>query len=216
MLLHGLSQMDAWHPESFKKHLLGAVTARLPLLQQQQQSSKKQRRKQQDAGIATQQQASVQQSDGSPGSSAAVLQPQSLPVVLLYLRQLWIDVPADVLSAVEGTLQQQMQKLPVQTLCLGLFALAASKHIAETAFVTSALARIEGRLQSCSALDVTHVLFSLAVMSSRGGDLRQVLQQQEQPMQRKLLAHVEQVGTSMCCAFGKFGAQCDIRNLQRI
>lgn len=191
MLLSGLAQMNAWHPDSFKQQLLDAVTAQLPAPTQQQDPQRQRRR---------QQQQQQQRQDSGPGnsgcsSSVAVLQAESLPLVLLHLRRLWVAVPADTLCRVEVALQQSMQTLPAQSLCLGLFALAACKHAADAAFLTAALARLELQLQSCSGLDAAHVLYSLAVMSARdGGDLRQVLQQPDQQAQlHRLVAHVEQV-----------------------
>lgn len=193
MLLCGLARMDAWHPDSFKQQLLAAVMSQLPSAQQLQSSTKKQRRKQE--GLATPQQQQQRDASGiSSNSSSALLAAESLPVVLLHLRRLWIAVPPEALSTVEAALQQQLQALPVQRLCLGLFALAASKHTAETSFLTAALTRVEGELQSCSALDVAHVLFCLAMTSSWGGDLKQVLQEPQQQAQlQAMVTHVQEV-----------------------
>jgi hypothetical protein len=192
MLLCGLARMDAWHPDSFKQQLLGAVMTQLPSAQQLQSSTKKQRHKQQ--GTATPQQ---QRDATGTSSNSAVLAAESLPVVLLYLRRLWIAAPPEALSTVAAALQQQLQALPVQRLCLGLFALAASKHTAETALLTAALTRVEGDLQECSALDIAHVLFALAMTSSWGGDLKKVLQEPQQQAQlQKMVAHVQEVSES--------------------
>jgi hypothetical protein len=196
MLLCGLARMDAWHPDSFKQQLLGAVLTQIPSAQQLQ-SSKKQRRKQQ--GSATPQQP-LQQRDAtgmSSSSATAVLPAESLPVVLLYLRRLWIAAPSEALCMVEAALQQQLQALPVQRLCLGLFGLAATKHVAGTAFLTAALSRVEGELQACSALDIAHVLFSLAMTASWGGDLNKVLQEPQQQAQlHAIVTHTQEVGHS--------------------
>jgi hypothetical protein len=195
MLLCGLSSMDTYQPGSFKQLLLEAVAARLPQ-QQQQQLSKRQLRKQQQGVSGTPQDADSSSSrDGSSDESPGVFQVESLPYVLLDLRRLWVTVPADVLCSTEAALRQQLQDLPLPTLCPGLFSLAASKHTADTAFLAAALSRIDAQLQECSGLDVAHVLFALAMMSGWGGDLRQALQQQEQQQQlQRLVDRAQQVG----------------------
>jgi hypothetical protein len=212
MLLYGLARMDAFQPDSFKQQLLEAVAARLP---QQQQLSKRQLRKQQQQGVTgtpgVVDSSSSSSSSSSSGEGADVFEADSLPYVLLYLRRLWIQVPADVLCTVEAALQQQLQELLLPRLCLGLFSLAVTKHTADSSFLTAALARVDSQLQECNGLDVAHVLFSLALMSSWGGDLRQALQQQEQQEQlHRLVERAHQVRgmAGLVCVGMKLGEFC--------
>lgn len=214
MLLSGLAHMSAYHPESFKGKLVEAVAARIPTAQQLQ-LSKKQRRKQQqllqNATAAQLLQQEVWQAAGqgaagrfsTPGSNRGrnvsqgntqVLQAESLPYVLLNLRQLQVAAPPTFLSSVELALEQRLQSLPLQQLCLGLFALAASKHTADTPFLVAALGRIDAEVQQCSWVDVSQVLFCLAMMRSWGGTLQLTLQQPEQQAQmHRLVAHAQEV-----------------------
>lgn len=198
MLLCGLSRMDAWQPQGFKQQLLAAVTACVELPKQPTAKQQRKRRAQQG-----QENSLSNDSSSSSSSQSQVLPAASLPLVLLQLRKLRVQVPPDVLCKVEVRLQQQLHDLPLQQLCLGLFALGAAKHPADASFMVAALERFDLELASCRGLDAAHVLYSCATMSGWGGDLPQVLQQPEQRAQlHRLVHHAQQVRTmrlGRCC-----------------
>jgi len=199
MLLCGLARMDAWQPQGFKQQLLAAVTACVEPPKQPTAKQQRKRRTQQDQGNSL----DSDSSSSSSSSQSQVLPATSLPLVLLQLRQLRVQVPPDVLCKVEARLQQQLHDLPLQQLCLGLFALGAAKHPADAAFMVAALERVDAESAGCRGLDVAHLLYSCATMSGWGGDLPQVLQQPEQRAQlHRLVYHAQQVRTmrlGRCC-----------------
>jgi hypothetical protein len=175
MLLHGLSRMRAWQPDSFKQQLLDAVVARLAPLQQQQQR----------AGT---------RAVSSAGSSEEMLSLGSLPLVLVCLKQLRVPVPTELLQAIEAQLGQQQASAHPSTgqLCLTLFALGASRHAPEPAFLQAAVAQLDAQPEPCSSRDAAHALYGLAAMAAASLSCREVLATQQEQLQR-LLLRAEQV-----------------------
>jgi hypothetical protein len=197
MLLHGLSSMQAWQPPDFKQQLLDAVAAKLPAAQHAHQQSQVQpQRVGQSAGRHARQQRRAQQQPDSSGvpRQRARFESGSLPFVLVWLKQLRVPVPTELLHAVEQHLgqPQQLACLSTQQLSLLLLVLGSARHTPQPAFLRAALRQLSAQLGRCGSRDVAHALYGLASMVCWSGSTRELLAA-EQGRLSTLLQRAEQV-----------------------